>query len=399
MKVNQWTAGLAAVGLITLPAGLQAEETMSAVQTALSSTTLSGYVNTSAHWDIGTGNNNAPGYAFNAGKQDGFNLNVAKISLERPLDEAQWAAGYKLDLIFGPDANALATSSDGIGGDFAIQQAFAALRAPVGNGLDFKVGVFDTIIGYEVFDAGNNPNYTRSWGYTIEPTTHTGVLMSYQFCESFSASVGIANTVGPMINDRAFLTGDDAVDKAESYKTYMGSMQFSAPEDWGFLAGSSLYLGVVNGFSSTESENQTSFYAGTAIATPVTGLTFGTAHDWLLLHDDPPDGGKHAYAHGLYLSLQATEKLSLHGRAEYAKVSQARVQDAAGLQTMAAEKMISLTGTVQYDLWQHVLSRVEVRWDHQAGGHSGRAFGGDGNDADGAKKNAVLVAANIIYQF
>jgi hypothetical protein len=218
MKVNQWTLGLAAVGMITLPAGIQAEESMNAVQTALSSTTISGYVNTSAHWDEGTGNNNAPGFAFNSGKQDGFNLNVAKVSIERPLDEAQWAAGYKLDLLFGPDANALGTVSslfsddDGTynSGDFAIQQAYAALRAPVGNGLDFKVGVFDTIIGYEVFDGGGNPNYTRSWGYTIEPTTHTGVLMSYQFCESFSASVGVANTYGPMINDRAFTSGDKA---------------------------------------------------------------------------------------------------------------------------------------------------------------------------------------------
>src|SRR5690349_14609619 len=34
----------------------RAEEKLSALQTSLSSTTISGYVNTSAHWDIGTGN-------------------------------------------------------------------------------------------------------------------------------------------------------------------------------------------------------------------------------------------------------------------------------------------------------------------------------------------------------
>ena len=37
--------------------------------------------------------------------------------------------------------------------DFAIRQAYVALRAPVGNGLDFKVGVFDSIIGYESVDS------------------------------------------------------------------------------------------------------------------------------------------------------------------------------------------------------------------------------------------------------
>ena len=38
--------------------------------------------------------------------------------------------------------------------------------------LDAKLGVWDTIVGYETFDAGNNPNYTRSYGYTIEPTRY-----------------------------------------------------------------------------------------------------------------------------------------------------------------------------------------------------------------------------------
>src|SRR5262249_32745496 len=151
---------------------------------------------------------------------DGFNLDVVKVSIEKPLDEAQWAAGYKVDLLFGPDANTFATTSTGAAtSDFGIKQAYVALRAPVGNGLDFKVGVYDTPIGYEVFDAGENPNYTRSWGYTIEPTTHTGVLGTYQFSESISASAGIANTFGPVINQRAQIASGGK--KAESYKTYI----------------------------------------------------------------------------------------------------------------------------------------------------------------------------------
>ena len=39
----------------------------------------------------------------------------------------------------GPDANVLGTASTGLGTDFAIKQAYVALRVPVGNGLDFKV--------------------------------------------------------------------------------------------------------------------------------------------------------------------------------------------------------------------------------------------------------------------
>src|SRR4029077_20170070 len=161
MKCNPWTLGLLSAGLISLPAVMQAEEKPSSVMTALTSTTLSGYVDTSAEWNPGTGNVHVPGYAFNTGKADGFNLNVVKLSLEKPVDAADaWGAGYKVDLLAGPDADLLATqSSVSTGkGDFAVKQAYVALHAPIGSGLDFKIGVWDTIIGYEVFESINNPN-------------------------------------------------------------------------------------------------------------------------------------------------------------------------------------------------------------------------------------------------
>src|SRR5258707_4823808 len=98
---------------------------------------------------------------------------------------------------------------------------------PVGNGLDWKVGVFDSILGYESVQSPNNPNYTRSYGHSIEPQTHTGVLASYRFNDMVSASVGIADTVGSAINSRAQLgwTGSPAVPPgnkpyAESHKSY-----------------------------------------------------------------------------------------------------------------------------------------------------------------------------------
>ena len=76
--------------------------------------------------------------------------------------------------------------------DFAIQQAYVALRAPAGNGLDLKLGVFDSVIGYESHDSGNNPNYTRSYSWTIEPTTFTGILATYQVCKFASVSAGVS---------------------------------------------------------------------------------------------------------------------------------------------------------------------------------------------------------------
>src|SRR5215471_1124421 len=115
MKCNPWTLALIGAGVVSLPAITQGEEKPSSVMTALSSTTISGYVDTSAQWNLGSGNANVPTYAFGGtSKADGFNLNVVKLALEKPVDVADtWGSGYKTELLFGPDANTLNTVSSG----------------------------------------------------------------------------------------------------------------------------------------------------------------------------------------------------------------------------------------------------------------------------------------------
>src|SRR5207237_7930904 len=148
MKFNKWTIGLAAVGVVSLASAVKAEEKANVVQTALSSTTLSGYVDTSAQWNFGTGNANMPPYKFGGtGKADGFNLDVVQIRIEKPLDEQTWAAGYRADLWYGPDANTLGTQSTRVGSDFAIRQAYVNLRMPIGNGSARKHAVVDSLFG------------------------------------------------------------------------------------------------------------------------------------------------------------------------------------------------------------------------------------------------------------
>src|SRR5258706_8657439 len=101
--MNKWTFGLAAAGVVSLASAARAEEKASTVMTALSSTTLSGYVDTSAQWNFGTGNTRLPDYKFGGpSKADGFNLNVIQLRLEKPLDEGEWSAGYRIYLWAGP---------------------------------------------------------------------------------------------------------------------------------------------------------------------------------------------------------------------------------------------------------------------------------------------------------
>ena len=413
INVNKWTSQLAALGLASVPVTSSAEEAKpSGVLSALSSTAISGYVNTSMHWNTGTGNDSLPAHGYNtASKADGFNLDVVKLQIEKPLDEAQWSAGYNAELLFGGDAAAYGTTLDqnGDGRAAAIKQAYVTWRVPVHNGLDFKFGVFDAISGYEYFDADNNPNYTRSYGFSIEPTTHTGVLTSYKLNEALNFSAGIGNTISPAINQKA------NPPMAESYKTYMGSVALTAPENWGFLSGSTLSAGLVNGYNTEADWNQSSYYLGATLNTPLKNLKVGASLDYLTTtgyHSGSSDSDGDAAALTLYTSLQATEKLSLHLRGEYAETDTELLgtlpthgleDDGSGIAD-GNSKILALTTTLRYDLWNNVLSRLEIRWDHQCGdaamvGWGSTSTGLLGGLSADLKRNNVLIAVNIIYKF
>lgn len=381
MKFNQWTLGLAAAGVVSLASAARAEEASHQVMTALASTTLSGYVSTSAIWNFGSNEfgDLVPGRAFDGvGKQDGFNLDVVKVSLGKALEDGDWSAGYQVDLIFGADGAAFDPTGE------HIKQAYVALRAPVGNGIDFKMGVWDTIIGYETFDAGSNPNYSRSYGYTIEPIQHTGLLASYQVSEWLGLNAGVADTGYGTINARS---GHDTT------KTYMGSAVLTAPDSTGFLAGSVLTLGFIDSGIDGASDTQ-NYYAGLTFPTPIEGLNLGASFDLR------KDGGSvvgvpnvdEEMAIGLYASYQASEKLRINGRAEWAQAD-GKVGKA-GIGGSGLEEAIGLTLTLDYALWENVLSRLEVRYDNadlvvpKAGGFN-----------SGSSDDAISLALNVIYKF
>jgi hypothetical protein len=387
MNYKPWTLALVGAGLVSLPAITKAEEnktTPASVMTALSTTTLSGYVDTSAHWNVGTGNANLPAIAPNGAsgstKADGFNLNVVAITLSHPPGEGDWAAGYNATLLYGPDARGYNNSVGSANSDFSLKDAYVDLRAPVGNGLSMKIGTFAQPLGYEVYETGNNPNYTRSYGYEIEPTSLTGVMLSYTFCPSFSANGGIANVWNAGVNSRS------TPPKAESYKAYFGSLTFTAPKDTGFLEGSTLSMGAINGFDVTGTfTEKTSLYVGGALKTPIKELTVGVAYDYVMLAPNVVMGSAYQNAIGAYVVFQATEKLSFNTRVEYMSQSSTMVAPS-GLSTT---KAVELTESINYQLWNNVLTRLEVRWDHDAAS----------NDSYSGEDNAVLIAANILYKF
>jgi hypothetical protein len=284
--------------------------------------------------------------------------------------------------------------------DFNVKQAYVALRAPVGNGLDIKIGVWDTLIGYEVFESANNPNFSRSYGYSIEPTHHTGVLMSYHVADWLSVSGGIANGWAGGINDRISTAGTLDAGDGETRKAYLASLTVTIPESAGVLKGSSIYAGIVYGEATAGAAGAntpgatvdiTSYYLGATLNTPIEALSLGVAFDY---RDGGLGGNAHAWTAALYASFAATEKLKLNARAEYAEGTAGTWYSAFAVPgTVADDNTLgALTLTADYALWANVVTRGEIRWDRNLGGDE--IYHGTDLDSD-----ALTLTANIVYKF
>lgn len=399
--MNKWTLALAAAGIVSMAAFASAEEAEYQALTAVSGTTISGYIDTSMNYQFGsrkvmTGRTND-----GANRQNGFNLNAVKIGVGKALedDASVWAAGYQADLLFGSDA---AIYNDNLSNNVALQNAYVDLRAPIGNGLDFRVGVFESIVGYESSDSYKNPNFGRSYAFQIQPRQHTGALMMYNFDLNdwiLGVRGGIANTYNSSdINGRS--TWWPAYEGVGSGRlSYMGAINLIFPESTGFMEGTELYFGVVNGVDrdkGIDSPNWVNYYAGLTMPLPVTGLFFGFSYDYRGGQSEVSnDAGvvrnrsEWANAFGAYLSYNLTDKLTVANRIEYANGTVGTWDTG---NTFDDNELLGETFTVSYKLWENVITRAEFRWDHDLDASGLMSTEGD-------RDNAFGVTANIVYMF
>ncbi len=399
MKFNKWTLALAALGAVSMASAVRADEKLVPLDTALSNTTISGYVDVAAQYNPG---NYGPGAGLPAGtlggssKVDNFSLNNVDIALDKPQDESPWASGYHIDLNAGTDAVGLGLNNqagDAAGtADIALRQAYVVIRTPVGNGIDWKVGVQDDIIGYEGNTDGSNPNYTRSVGYSLEPTTLLGMVGSYKIVDAITVQAGIVDATTPSAYT-AF--GGNTVFPSSSDKTFAGAIAFTAPDSFGWAKGATLNLGAL---VNMDKYGQYNYYAGLTLPTPITALKVGAAFDLVSVNNaqfNPVDASVNSkndegWSAGAYATIQATDKLSFNLRGEYFDLTGAENYVPSNYY-FTDGRGEEVTATIQYNLWANVISRVEFRWDHI---DSGDAFANNSADA-----NSFLLAANLIYTF
>lgn len=393
---TRYSFSLIALGLLLAAAGAQAEESENQVATVVSGTTLSGYVDTSMNWQFGDKKTSAGRVNDPAKHQNGFNLNTAQLRVSKELDEdaSTWSAGYAASVLYGPTSEELSYSN----GDFALQHAYIDLRAPLGNGLDFRFGAFESIIGFEALETYENPNFSRSYGAYLEHGQSVGGLASYTFDINdwlLSVAAGVANAYdNPItINDRS---------SNSSRLSYMGSVDLVFPESTGFLEGTELYAAIVNGLpadggmDADSQPNVTNFNAYLTMPLPVTGLSWAFSYDMLAnshRHGAAPVDSSWANAYALYLIYEATDKLSFANRIEYAEGSAGTYeQDFETAWGNKQDQFIADTFTVSYKLWENVITRAEFRWDHDLSGSHRMTD-------DGSRNNSFGITGNICYVF
>jgi hypothetical protein len=178
---------------------------------------VGGWANAGITYNANNPSNNFNGPVTFGDRNGEFQLNQLNLFVQRAVaaEGDSWDFGGRFDVMFGTDAiftqaygvpafdvnNGapknrgnwdLALLNDNRFYGLALPQAYAEAYAPIGNGLNIKVGHFYTPIGYETVPAPDNFFYSHA--YTMqygEPFTHTGVMGNYTVDSNWAVMGGV----------------------------------------------------------------------------------------------------------------------------------------------------------------------------------------------------------------
>ena len=220
------------------------------VETAQKGIKLSGYVDAGYSYNFtGSGNqSNVQGrFGSDTAQRGDFNLYAVKLALEKAMtSENKAQAGFRTDVMIGEDANYFINRSAGQNtntnqnsNSLFLEQAYVSIRAPVGNGWDFKVGKFVSILGYEVMERPANMNTTYGLLFNVMPLYYTGLLSSYRFDDYLEGKLGVVNgsnsdnntTTNPNAGDGVAVLAALNVTAPGGNATWSNNFQYSTGSD------------------------------------------------------------------------------------------------------------------------------------------------------------------------
>ncbi len=403
------------------------------VETQQKGITLSGYVDTSYTYQFASGNYGPNGISgvTNVNQKNllraydnynnNFNVDAVKIALQKSLsDKDEFTAGFRIDTIYGSDAKFI-TDKTFDTNSLALEQAYVNFRVPVGNGLDFKLGKFVALTGYEVIESPANPNFSRGLLFqNAIPSTHTGLLGAYKVNDAFDFQFGIVDGwnnsqstspqeigLGQKTGFGKCFTGQVALHapgkNADLYQSFVYSPEgepgvnaingasgdvvvYDIYGNWKplFLKDQNWTLGfnVDLGYDGNSGVNQAAISSGSTL-TSTTGAfgpgAYGTTNINAL-----ESSSNTWYGVALYSIYQFKSDdwkwLTLAGRGEYLHCSGAYIpkyggagftatgapifnSNGSGIVPYSSQDDYSYTATASFAIWDNLLTRVEYRFD------------------------------------
>ena len=381
------------------------DQSVNYVETAQKGITLSGYVDVSYTNEFAgrgqefnksdeNGNNQHTLREFDV-NANGFNVQAVKIALEKALpDKNEWAAGFRVDTIYGQDAyelgdTAFDSSTGGtIQDPIAIEQALVKARIPVGNGLDLYAGKFVTFLGYEVIESPANLNFSRGLLFTNAiPLTTTGVYADYKFNDTVEAKFGI---VDGWNNSVSSVSTDPAASYGFGGKAITGQVNVTAPGKNANICTSFIYSpdstepanvnpapgdnGPSAVFDIWGSWNPT-FVKNSALTLAfdgVYGFSGAVGYPGQGLDPASHNDAEAWWGIALYASYKFNSVFTLSGRGEYLHDSEVDITEPKfgfgyeGTEddiTPRSQDDFSYTLTAAFNIWANLLTRIEYRVD------------------------------------
>lgn len=337
--------------------------------------TISGYVTASYTYSSKHDGGTIVGRYYER-HHDQFTLNAAKIALEKPISADKVSAGFRIDALFGQNAEVTKAAGLDLGTNGDLTQAYAVLNLPAGQGghVQLRAGKYATPMGYEVIEDPVNPNFSEGNLFVfVENFTQTGMGLFADWPKvSFQLHV---------------LNGWDVVKDNNSRKSFMARLGLTPSP-----AVSLAFLGYVGAEQAdTTNHRYGGEFLGTFKVSPRVSLVgqfdYG-AEEGLLA----PSTDKATWWGGsVWVVADLSPKTQLAVRGDL-------VNDKNGVRTSnyfypaaAARKFGSGTATLTIKTVEHLLIRPEVRFDH-----SNQA---DYGPAATPSKNQVTFALGTSYLF
>ena len=235
-----------------------------------------------------------------------------------------------------------------------LQAAYVMYNIPIGNGLTLKGGKFDTLVGAEVAEPWLNPNFGRSFLYTLaEPATHTGGLATYPITDMVSVTAGgiIGWDVVEDNNGSPSVTGQVAVVPNDRVSVYVNGIY--GPEQACNPAHSTLPGGMGC------NRNKRGLVDAVATIKLLDPLTLSMNYDWASEDEaSAVDPGRHSTWQGFsgILIYDPIKRLEFALRGEW-------FEDAQGSRTGLQQTLWEVTTSARVLLSDHIYTRAEYRHD------------------------------------